>query len=97
MDQLKLVGILIGLRPNSGSMGVLFKTWTELWKFVLLVGFLVLIGFVHLLTFQGLTMAGALNSLTFISVRHNAQVVTCEKHMSRLHFWFSLLTWPDCI
>ena len=27
MDQLKLVGILIGLRPNSGSMGfVVFKT-----------------------------------------------------------------------
>ena len=44
------------------------------------------------------TMAGALNSLTFIRVRHNAQIVrsTCPP-LFHLHFWFSLLTWPDCI
>ena len=53
MDQLKLVGILIGLRPNSGSMGVVGLRLAELWEFVVLVGFLVLIGYVHLLTFQG--------------------------------------------
>ena len=54
MDQMKLVGILIGLRPNSGSMGVVAcLRLAEFWKFGLLAGFLVLIGYVHLLTFHG--------------------------------------------
>ena len=32
MDQLKLVGILIGLRPNSGSMGFVVGPVNGIWN-----------------------------------------------------------------
>ena len=108
MDQLKLVGILLGLRPKSGSMGVVvFKTcrvmeicafgWFSSFNWLCSLvnvsgnenfgedigGFLLNLKLGPELEVNShnlkVTMAGALDSLTFIRVRHNAHVVrsTC--------------------